>query len=636
MKARRSGQGIGEPVVREVPDLVGDISREFRQLIPGAVVDGKLDLEKLQLALGFPIASGAERFMFSWTGRQDSARLLQMPTRATLRTVRDKSVDIGTTENLFIEGDNLEVLKLLYKPFFGQVKMIYIDPPYNTGSDFVYPDNYSDPLHTYLRLSGQSDSEGNLLSSNPETSGRFHSAWLSMMYPRLFLSRILLRDDGLIFVSIDDNEVANLRLLMNEIFGEENFVDTIVWKKRYGGGAKEKYLVSLHEYILVYARDLSVLPPIFISQSAESIERYYTEKDENLALRGPYRTHPLEATKSMGDRPNLRFPIRAPDGSEVLPKRQWLWKKERVARALAKGEIAFLKDKNGNWSVHSKQYLKDETGTTRLAKAFSVIDDIFTQHGTNEIIELFGDAQVFPFPKPTALIQRLVEIGAPGSDDIVLDFFAGSGTAAQAVLQVNRADGGQRRFIMVQLPEATPEESAARKKGFSTISEIGAQRIRLVLKTLRHEARQKLPTSHESAPEDLGFQFLTLGESNLVAWTGVDERSSRSWNLAMQRQVDPLIDGWKTDDVVLEVAMKEGLTPVLKLERRKDIPDNVVTSVSDDLTGRRFTICLDNKVKTSTVRALGLSKEDTFVCKDVALDDTGAANLALQCRLKTI
>jgi adenine-specific DNA-methyltransferase len=291
---------------------------------------------------------------------------------------------------LFIEGDNLEVLKLLQKSYLGKVKMIYIDPPYNTGGEFIYPDNYSESLETYLEYTGQVDSEGKKFSTNTETDGRFHSKWMNMMYPRLFLAKNLLMDDGLIFISIDDNEVNNLKVICNEIFGEENFIDPIIWKKRYGGGAKEKYLVALHEYILVYCKNKNALNDFFIPLSEDAIKRYYTNRDEKFEKRGGYRTHPLEGMKSFDSRENLNFPIPAPDGTEVWPKRQWRWGKERVEEALRDKEIEFIKSKDGSWILSSKQYLMEVNGEIRKTKPFSIIDDVFTQHGTNEIVDIFG------------------------------------------------------------------------------------------------------------------------------------------------------------------------------------------------------------------------------------------------------
>src|SRR4030042_830950 len=381
--------------------------QRLKELFPELFAENQLDWEKLKAAFGDDINFANERYVLNWAGKSDAFRVLQQPTTATLKPAPEESVNFDTTENLFIEGENLEVLKVLQKAYYGKVKVVCIDPPYNTGSDsFIYPDRFSEKKEDYLKRIGDKDEEGFLMKEgmfrkHSKNSGHFHSNWLSMMYPRLFLAKNLLRDDGVIFVHIDDNEVHNLRLVMNEIFGEENFIDCIIWKKRYGGGAKEKYLVSLHEYALMFAKNIDRLNPIFIPNNQEAIERYYTKKDKHFKKRGGYRTHPLEATKSMGERKNLVFPIPAPDGTEVLPKRQWLWSKGRVLEALKSDELEFLKDKDGNWSVHTKQYLKDESGEEREIKAFSIIDNVFTQHGTNEIIELFGDAQIFSFPNPT-------------------------------------------------------------------------------------------------------------------------------------------------------------------------------------------------------------------------------------------
>ena len=482
--------------------------------------------------------------------------------------------------------------------------MIYIDPPYNSGNDFVYPDNYAEGLRTSLEYTSQADAGGKKFGTNTDTSGRFHSKWLNMMYPRLYLARNLLKEDGLIFISIDDLEVTNLRRVCDEVFGEENFIDTIIWKKRYGGGAKEKFLVSLHEYILVYAREASALPALFIPQSEASIVRYYSLEDENLETRGRYRTHPLEATKSMGNRRNLVFPIPAPDGSQVLPKRQWLWKKSRVDQALAKKEIAFLKDKEGNWAVHTKQYLKDEDGTIRQSKAFSIIDDIFTQHGTNEILDLFGDAHVFPFPKPTALIQRLIEIGAPGESDIVLDFFAGSGSTAHAVLELNHAKGHDRRFILVQLPEPTG------RTDFPTIAEITKERIRRVMKKLDDSDSGKLDVRPDGQ-SSRGFRVFKLSESNFAIWNAdlpIDIDT-------LQRRLDEHVHNIRGDrteeEILYEIALKSGFSLTVPFEKVRLGEKDVY-----DIDSRSLLVCLDRHVTLGAIKAMADLRPERIVCLD--------------------
>jgi adenine-specific DNA-methyltransferase len=621
----------GKPVKTTSEEVLTDRIEALKQLIPEAFTEGRVDFARLQAALGEFVDDSPERYSFAWAGKRDAIRLLQMPTRATLTPCLEESVDWDTTRNLFIEGDNLEALKLLLKPYYGQVKLIYIDPPYNTGNDFVYPDNYADPLKPYLQLTGQKDTEGNLLTSNPETGGRYHSAWLSMMYPRLFLAHQLLSEDGVILVSIDDKEIYDLRLMLNEIFGEENFIDTIIWKKRYGGGAKEKYLVSLHEYIVFYAKSKETLDSIYVPLEAESIERYYKDKDEKFNIRGPYRTHPLEATKSMGERKNLVYPITAPDGTEVWPKRQWLWSKERAMKALDNNELAFFKS-NGEWSVHTKQYLKDEQGQERPSKAFSIIDNVYTQHGTNEIIDLFGDAQTFAFAKPTGLMKPLLRIATGVNEgDIVLDFFAGSCPIAQAMLELNRADGGNRRFIMVQLPEPTG------KKYFPTIADIGKERIRRVIARMKIETEGQLSLQTRDMPEDLGFKVYKLAASNFRGWAGLEQAETEAYAEQMELFNDPLVDGWLAQDVVCEVALKEaGFGLNYKIEKVTAVNGQNVQRVSDPEKDQHFFICLDVRLELAYLKLLGLTPQDLFVCRASALDDETAANLALQCRLKVI
>jgi len=329
----------------------------------------------------------------------------------------------GMTDGLLIYSDNWQALNLLLEKYREMAKCIYIDPPYNTGNDgFLYKDQYQ------------------------------HSTWLSMMHSRLCLGRQFLSSTGNILVSIDDIEVVNLRRIMDFIFGTENFVDAIIWKKRYGGGAKEKHLVSLHEYVIFFTKDISQLEALFIPLSNESIQRYYKNKDRNFNVRGPYRTHPLEATKSVDVRPNLVFPIEAPDGSQVWPKRQWWWDKERVQKALKKSELEFIKT-DDCWTVHTKQYLRDENGIQRKAKPFSIIDNVYTQHGASEIDDLFGDSRVYTFPKPSFLVEQLMQIAQLDEMDIVIDFFAGSAPTAQAVINLNRQDGGRRKAILVEIAD---------------------------------------------------------------------------------------------------------------------------------------------------------------------------------------
>jgi len=553
-------------------DVKQEQLRRLQEVFPESIAEGKVDWEKLKLSLGDDLTISNERYVLNWAGKSDAFRAIQTQTTATLKPQKDQSINFDTTENIFIEGENLEVLKVLQKSYYGKIKMIYIDPPYNTGNDsFIYPDKFSESKDDYLKRIGDKDEAGYLTKEgffrkNSKENGQYHSNWLSMMYPRLFLARNLLREDGVIFVSIDDNEVHNLRMLMNEIYGEENFVDCIIWKKRYGGGAKEKYLVSLHEYALMYSKQKESLDPIFIPNEPAAMERYYKSKDEKYESRGPYRTHPLEATKSMDDRNNLIYGIPSPDGSEVFPKRQWLWGKERALIALANNELEFVKGKDG-WTVHTKQYWKDENGNVRQAKAFSVIDDVYTQHGTNEIIDIFGDAKIFPFPKPTGFLIPLISIGTkPDTYDIVLDFFAGSAVTAHSVMELNKENSGNRKYILAQIPEKTDEDSEAYKAGYKTIADIGKERIRRISKKLNEDIEKKSGL-FEKEKLDLGFKVYSLEPSNFKIWRTDVIDNEEDLKRQMNAFVDPTHKRSEAEDMAWEILLKSGYELTTKLEK---------------------------------------------------------------------
>jgi adenine-specific DNA-methyltransferase len=420
-------------------------------------------------------------------------------------------------------------------------------------------------------------------------------------------------------------------MIMNEIFGEENFIDNIIWKKRYGGGAKEKYLVSVHEYIVFFAKNKEKLDPLFVPTSDESIERYYTLKDEKYAKRGGYRTHPLEATKSMGERKNLVYSIPAPDGTEVLPKRQWLWSRERTMNALRDKGLEFIKTKEG-WTVHTKQYLKDENGEVRESKLFSIIDDVYTQHGTNEIINIFGNAQVFSFPKPVKLIQSLIQIGTSSNTDIVLDLFAGSGTTAHAVMAQNQGDSGKRKFILVQMPEPTDPNSETYKAGYKTIAEIGKERIRRMIKGYGDEPK----------PINDGFKVFKLDKSNYAEnlFEYEPEKTDEENDKAFKRYLADAENLFRYDkvnelDFVYENIVKEGLSLNAKIAEIT-VGKNKIYKAADG--EREIFVSLDKEIHSATVAALKGKeyKDKLFVCFDTALDDSQKANLALNVSLKTI
>lgn len=490
------------------PNCVTEMLDEERSTKEKKVYKRAINFELLKQMLSPDVVDGDEAYEFTWVGKKAAIVEANKPIRKTLRPCIEESKNWDSTENLYIEGDNLEVLKLLQESYLGKVKMIYIDPPYNTGNDFIYADDFMRSQEEENEQMGMFDEDENRLFKNTDTNGRFHSDWCSMIYSRLMLARNLLTDTGLIFVSIDDCELTNMRRICDEVFGESNFVDTIIWKKRYGGGAKEKWLVSLQEYVLVYCKNAALLGELYVPLTKDSIERYYQKKDENYATRGGYRTHPLEATKSMDARANLVYPIPAPDGSEIWPKRQWLWSKDRTYEALSKGELEIYQGNDGSWQVATKQYLRDADGTERLGKMFSIIENIYTQHGTNEMISLMGNAKIFPFPKPSSFVKQLLPLAAD-KDSIVLDFFSGSATTAHAVMQLNAEDGGHRKFIMVQLPEPCDETSEAYKAGYKNICEIGKERIRRAGEKIKAES----PMTTQDL--DIGFRVLKLDDTNM-------------------------------------------------------------------------------------------------------------------------
>lgn len=589
---------------------------------PEAFVEGKIDFDKLRAAIGTFGESGPGRFNFSWAGKIDAISLLQTPSRATLVPCSEESVTFDGTTNVFIEGDNLEVLKILFKPYFGRVKLIYIDPPYNTGQDFVYPDNYADPLKTYLQLTAQVDAEGNLLTSNPETSGRYHSTWLSMMYPRLFLARQLLRDDGVIFVSIDDHEVHHLRLVMNEIFGEESFLACFVWQRRQVSDNRNLTNVSTdHEYVLAYAQGSGVL-----MGTAKDLTKYSNPDDDP---RGPWMSDNLTGLANREQRPNLHYDLVNPETGASYPpstSRGWAYDPGSMARLIAEGRILWPAKEDGRPRL--KRFLNE---IRSQFTGFSSIQDFgYTTDGTHTIEELFGE-KLISFPKPVELPKKLCEQGTSSDgDDIVLDFFAGSCTTAQAVLELNRADGGHRRFICVQLPEPTNH------KQFRTIAEIGKERIRRVITKMMNDPVQSLPLNGQEFKEDLGFKVFKLTGPNIRPWTPDENQDQDAFAQKLALFNDPLVEGWKPENVIWEVGLREGFGLGTRFTARELANGNKIYDVVDPDTDQTFIICLDDQIRADFSKHCDLTAQTLLVCRDVALDDSAAANLALQCRLKTI
>lgn len=648
-----SGARNPEPVEWNTPGIADERVSRLKELFPEAFTEGKLDFDNLRATLGDLVDDGPERYTFTWAGKRDAIRLLQMPSRATLVPCREESVEFDTTEHIFIEGDNLEVLKLLYKPYFGRVKMIYIDPPYNTGKERIYPDNYADPLATYLELTAQQDTDGNLLTSNPETSGRYHSTWLSMMYPRLFLARQLLREDGVVFVSIDDHEVHNLRLLMNEVFGEENFITQVTIQSNPRGRQSERFVASVHEYVLTYARNIEECTVRGAPLTEKQLKEFkYRDKHGR-----KYRFLGLRqrgAASRREDRPHMFFPVYVDPSTgkvsitladqfsvQVLPSKstgedgRWMWGKTTVEKRIQEIEARII-SKRGEWDIFVRDYLSSDEGQQRTRKFKTIWDDkeLNYQNGKSELKALFGECPI-DYPKPTFLLRQVATM-ADDPEGIFLDFFAGACPLSPAIFGLNREDGGKRRFICVQLPEPTAEDSVARRMAYSTISEIGKERIRRVIARMRQEDEGQLPLENREAADDLGFKVFKLAPSSFRSWTGVDEDALDAYAEQMQIFTDPLVDGWTAENVIYEVALKEGYALGCSIAPVPQISGNSVYRVTDPDKEQWFLICLDDVIDLDNLTGLKLAQDDLFICRDVALDDQTAANLALQCRLKTI
>jgi|SRR5215469_6884574 len=595
-------------------EIVSERQTEIVRLFPEVRTEGgKIDFDRLKLVLGEKVDPGKERYGMNWPGKVDCFKAIQSPSLGTLLPCRKESVGFDTTGNVIIEGDNLEVLKLMQKAYLGKIKLIYVDPPYNTGNDFIYPDDYSETLQTYLEYTGQVDSEGRKFSTNTDADGRFHSKWINMLYPRLYLARNLMRDDGIIFVSCDDRELANLRRILDEIFGEENCVAQIVWKKSYGGGSKTKHVVIVHEYALCYARNKESLGRIELPPDPKA-RKYYKLKDSKFEKRGPYRTQPL-ATNSNDDRENLRYAIPY-DGQEIWPEKQWQWEKPRTLTALANDELVITKQKD-EYTVNYKQYLYDEGGVERGAKPFSILEGPYTQTGSAELEALFGDAKVFPFPKPSELIQHFLQYAHPDKDFIALDFFAGSGSTASAVLAQNAADAGTRQFLLVQLPEPTG------RNDFRTIADVTKERVRRVSEQLTKSEASKL--NLDAGKEiDRGFRVFKLDRSNFRAWAasfgGAGENGdNRVAELTEQLEmhVDHIREGRGDEDLLFELLIKSGF-PLATEVQSIVVGEKVVFSVADGA----MLICLERDLTLELIRAIAERKPERVIL----LDEGFAAN----------
>lgn len=629
------------------PNFQTELAAQLAELMPEGIADGKVDVEKLKELLDGDAADTSERFGLFWPGKKRALRAAQEPTTATLRPDFDNSKDWDTTKNVFIEGDNLEVLKILQKHYHAKIKMIYIDPPYNTGNDFVYPDNYKEGLDTYLEWTRQLNEEGKKLSTNADTEGRYHSNWLNMMYPRLKLARNLLAPEGVIAISIDDNEAPRLRQLCDEVFGEANFVAQVVTQANKGG---RDYLplAQTHEYVLIYARRYSdagiyELPKI----------------DNSLPFqdgRGRYECRELRNRNprfNRANRPNLFYPFYVDPNNldsngyssvslekddrhvlEVYPRNSqgndscWRWGTTKAGQNIVQGDpdasqVVAKAVRTGGWNVYEKN-----RRSTQKAKTIWDETEVRTEAGTREVRQLFGKT-MFDHPKPVDLIKKVIALATrPDADDIVLDFFAGSGSTGHAVLAANADDSGNRRWIQVQLPEPTTEASEARRSGFETLSAVARARLSL--------ARDKVDSELTGESVDTGFRAFSLADTNFSKWkvsSDVD-RTELEQHL-FDLRASSSSDDASADDLLAEILLKQGyslteeIAPVV-------LADLNLRSVGDGIV----LAYLNEHVKPTLEQLRAVVDEDParlIVLEDAFQgDDQLKTNLAQLCKSKGI
>ncbi len=577
-------------------DITSQNIARLKELFPEILTDGgKIDIDMLKTVLGEVVETEQERYQFTWSGKKKMIEGAQKSSKGTLRPVPEKSKNFDTTENLYIEGDNLEVLKLLQKSYNGKIKMIYIDPPYNTGRDFVYKDNFKDGVQNYLEQTGQVDTDGNLLSTNAESNGRFHTDWLNMMYARLKLSRNLLSDKGVICINIGEEEHEKLKFILNEIYGEKNLLGTIIWKKKTNGN-NQGHIPSIHDYIYCYAKKIEMIneKEIGLLPTEEFLTKNYSNPDND--PRGIWTTQDLSANHE-----GPYFSIENPNTGEIHypPKgRYWVFNEKEVQRRISEGRIIF--GKRGITAPVQKVFYNEKE--YKKIKVSSIWSDIaLNADATAEISELFEQPKIFSHPKPVGLLKRLLEVFTE-ENDLILDFFSGSATTAHATIQLNSEDGGSRKFILVQLPETLDEKSEAHKNGYRTICDIGEERIRRAGEKVKVELKEKqqqagMLDENIVDPDtlDIGFKLLKLDTSNIREWnvefTNLEE--------ALDLYETPFIDGRSELDIVYEIMLKQGLEltyPIVTFEVNGKM-------IYDIAFGSLF-ICLASGIKTDIAKAI--------------------------------
>lgn len=586
---------------------------KLKSVFPQCFAEGKLDIDKLLGLCGEYIDNDFEKYKFEWKGKMESLKLAQKRSTGTLRPCKAESVNFDGTQNLYIEGDNLEVLKLLQTAYYNKIKMIYIDPPYNTGNDFVYEDDFADPMARYKEVTSQTT------KSNPETMGRFHTNWLNMMYPRLRLAHNLLTDDGVIFISIDDTEVFNLKKICDEVFGEENFVTNVIWEKKYAPANDAKWLSDVHDNILIYAKNKNDWHPRLLPRGEEQNSRY-TNRDND--PRGVWKAADM-TVKSYSSA--YDYPITTPSGRVVHPAqgRCWNTSKENFEKLVADNRIWF--GESGDNVPAVKKFLTEVKDGVVPVTIWKYTDVGHNQEGRQEVKKLFDDKGFFDGPKPTRLLDRILSIANIKENDIVLDFFSGSATTAHAVMEYNLKNDTQIRFICVQLPEMIEEKNEAFKEGYKNICEIGKERIRRAGKKILEENAETELGDEEKKPLDIGFKVFKLDTSNLKTWDGtpIEDRQIDIFYERLNSMIDTVKDDRTDMDVVYEVMLKMGIPLDVEVQYM-EIGDKIAYIVGDFI----LMICLAKNITAEDIENIAQYAPAKIICAEAGFADDSALSNA--------
>ena len=614
----------------------------LKQLYPEIFSDGKINLDAFKDVTGTSdLPEGQDKtpgyYGLYWPGKRAAKQLARKEAEGTLEPVPGDGVNEDTTHNIYIEGDNLEVLRILKQSYKGRVKMIYIDPPYNTGNDFIYPDDFKMPVEEYLKITGQADEGGKKLVTNLKSNGAFHTTWLNMMYPRLQLARELLTEDGVIFISIDDNEQANLKLVCDDVFGEENFIADLVWERAFSPKNDARFISNSHDYVLMYAKNIENFIIGRLPRTEEANARYSNPDNDP---RGVWMSSDISVKTYNAEND---YPITTPSGRVVEPPagRCWRLSAKAFAERLQDNRIWFGPDGNGTPRI--KRFLTELKFEGMAPTSILFYKEVgHSQEGAQEVSKIL-DGGFFSGPKPIRLMRRLMTLANLEKDSIIVDFFSGSASTAHAVMELNKDDNSNRKFVMVQLPHKCEENSEAAKAGYSNICEIGKERIRRAGAKILEEAKSNKDMFSEDYQLDIGFKVYRLQNSNFVKYTpveGQDEDSQNKLFEEFEKNQIPLVQGWKAENVLTEIILKQGFALDCTKEKVDSFKKNTIWKITDsaDTVSKKIKlyVCLDNSIEEETIKNLTLNDDEKFICLDAAIDDSAYARLADKGRIETI